>query len=340
MRPLILWLEDLHWSDVSTLDLLSFLARRRQPARLLVVGTYRPMDASMKGHPLPAIKQELQLHGYCKELALRFLGERDVAAVSRGEVCHPSAAGRPGAVILPAHGGESALHGQCGGVFGGTGGLVQREGWWELQGDIEEVVVGVPQSLRQMVEQQLERLSPEEQRVVEAASVAGAEFSAAAVAAGVDAEVGEVEERCAGLVRRQQLIRARGTEEWPDGTVAARYGFIHALYHEVVYERVTGSRGWGYIGGSANERKRPMARRPERSRRSWQCTLSGDGNTAGLFSICSKRGRMPSRRSALSGGNQSSDQRVGVLTMTFRTLPNVSSKNLACKSRWAVHSPP
>ena len=42
--PLMIVLEDLHWSDFSTLDLIAFLARRRDPARLLVVGTYRPVD--------------------------------------------------------------------------------------------------------------------------------------------------------------------------------------------------------------------------------------------------------------------------------------------------------
>src|SRR5437667_4954882 len=38
-RPLVLWLEDLHWSDYSTLDWLAYVARRREPARLLVLGT-------------------------------------------------------------------------------------------------------------------------------------------------------------------------------------------------------------------------------------------------------------------------------------------------------------
>src|SRR5439155_18056612 len=46
-------------------------------------------------------------------------------------------------------------------------------------------------------------------------------------------------------MRREQLLRARGTSEWPDGTVAARYSFLHALYQEVVYERVTVGRRIG-----------------------------------------------------------------------------------------------
>ena len=58
-HPLILWLEDLHWSDVSTLELLALLARRREPARLLVLATYCPVDVIIKQHPLKAVKQEL-----------------------------------------------------------------------------------------------------------------------------------------------------------------------------------------------------------------------------------------------------------------------------------------
>src|SRR4030095_11402579 len=78
-----------------------------------------------------------------------------------------------------------------------------------------------------------------------AASVAGVEFSAAAVAAGVNLEEIDVEERCAALARREQFLRARGTAVWPDGTVAARYGFIHAVYQEGVYEWVpAGRRVW------------------------------------------------------------------------------------------------
>jgi hypothetical protein len=78
-HPLVLTLEDLHWSDVSTLDLLSMLARRQEPARLLVIGTYRPVEVLTREHPLKALKQELQLHGRCEELALDFLSEDDVA---------------------------------------------------------------------------------------------------------------------------------------------------------------------------------------------------------------------------------------------------------------------
>jgi tetratricopeptide (TPR) repeat protein len=89
-----------------------------------------------------------------------------------------------------------------------------------------------------MIEQQLDRLSAVGRRVVEAASVAGVEFSAAAVTAGVGQEVVQVETCCVDLARRGQLLRAGGERTWPDGTVAGCYSFVHALYQEVVYNRL------------------------------------------------------------------------------------------------------
>src|SRR5262249_29417637 len=77
-EPLVLVLEDLHWSDVSTTDVLARLARRREAARLLVLGTYRPAHVAASAHPLRPVKQELEVHGHCEELPLEFLS---VAAV-------------------------------------------------------------------------------------------------------------------------------------------------------------------------------------------------------------------------------------------------------------------
>ena len=93
-QPLLLVLEDLHWSDPSTLDLLAVLARRREPARLLLLGTYRLPDALQRGHPLHTVHHELQRHGQCMELPLPLLSEAAVAAYLTTRFA--DAASRPG----------------------------------------------------------------------------------------------------------------------------------------------------------------------------------------------------------------------------------------------------
>ncbi|MGH7960987.1 MAG: ATP-binding protein, partial [Candidatus Binatia bacterium] len=255
-RGLMLALEDLQWSDVSTLDFLAFVARRREAARLLIVSTYRPVDVVVSGHPLRGIKQELQVHGQCQELALGFLSKEDIAEylmVRFGAVSSPiphSALPNP-QLHTPLQQLALLLHRRTDGNplfmvnvvenLVPQGVLVQHAGQWEVQGAIAAIEGGVPENLQQMIEQQVERLSVEEQQVLEVASVAGMEFSAAAVAAGIDParETGEVETRCEGLARRGQFLQRSGVSEWPDGTVAGRYSFQHALYQEVLYERVS-----------------------------------------------------------------------------------------------------
>ena len=77
-HPLVLWFEDLHWADASTVDWLAAIAQRGAPVRLLVIGTYRPSDLSLSGHPLRAVKQELVAKGQSEELLLPFLSADDV----------------------------------------------------------------------------------------------------------------------------------------------------------------------------------------------------------------------------------------------------------------------
>jgi hypothetical protein len=76
------------------------------------------------------------------------------------------------------------------------------EGAWSLWAGPEELIAGVPGSLRQLIEQQLDRLDAEDQKVLEAASIAGREFSAAVAAAAIDRNEDDTEARCAALARQ------------------------------------------------------------------------------------------------------------------------------------------
>lgn len=241
-RPLVLVLEDLHWSDTATLDLVAWLARRREPARLLVLGTYRPVEVIAHRHPLQAVKQDLSLHGQCAELRLESLPEAAVAAYLAGRF--------PGQAVPP--GLTRALHRRTDGqplFLVAVVDEMRRQGW-VVEGDgpwpaiVEDAAIEtlVPESLRELIEQQYDGLGAEAQQVLEAASVAGVEFSAAAVAAGVESAIGPVEECCADLARQRQFLEAHGVAEWPDGTLTECYQFRHALYQQVVYDRVPRAR--------------------------------------------------------------------------------------------------
>src|SRR5262249_55577681 len=120
--------------------------------------------------------------------------------------------------------------------------LGEVDGSWSLTDALHAVADEMPESLRQMIERQLDRLGGDDQRLVEVASTVGVEFSAAAVAAGLEASVDEVEQRVAALARQGNILRSRDREEWPDGTLAASFDFVHALYAEVSYARLPAGR--------------------------------------------------------------------------------------------------
>src|SRR5262249_42565151 len=82
-HPLVLVLEDLHWSDRATLEWLAYVVRRRDPARLLILGTYRPVDVIVHAHPLRAIVTELRHHPQYAELVLDYLSAAATAVYLR-----------------------------------------------------------------------------------------------------------------------------------------------------------------------------------------------------------------------------------------------------------------
>jgi predicted ATPase/DNA-binding SARP family transcriptional activator/pimeloyl-ACP methyl ester carboxylesterase/tRNA A-37 threonylcarbamoyl transferase component Bud32 len=238
-KPLILVLEDLHWCDPSTLDLITWLARRQEAARLLLIGTYRPADVKAFEHPLAEVVQDLRIHRQCAERHLSFLTETAVETYLQQRFT--GLALPPGLATL--------LHQRTGGnplfmhnvvdSWLAQEAVVPSDGKLLLQVELNRLAVGVPESLRAMIEQQLSQLQPEEAEILAAAAVAGMEFSAALVAAATSLAARSVEAVCSVLARRGAFLQPGDIVSWADGTVSAAFSFSHQLYQAVLYDRVT-----------------------------------------------------------------------------------------------------
>jgi predicted ATPase/DNA-binding XRE family transcriptional regulator len=239
---LVLVLEDLHWSDFSTLDLISYVARRRRAAHLMLVGTYRPAELIASGHPLKTVKRELAANQQCHELQLQYLTEVAVGQhlgarfpanrfpAALGALIHEQTEGNPLFIV-------DTIDYLVAERFIGL-----HESSWQLTVPIDAVKVGVPDSIRQLIEGHFDRLDARHQRIVEAASVAGMEFSVAAVSAVLGGDLEDVETQCDELSSRHQFIRYCGTQLLPNGQTVSRFGFVHAVYQQVLYERMLPSR--------------------------------------------------------------------------------------------------
>ena len=237
-HPLVIVLEDLHWSDVSTLDWLAYIARRRPAARLFVIGTYRPLEATVHNHPVHRLAQELILHHLSTELALNYLSvsgiqiylcqRLDVHSCPEhiAAILHQRTNGNPLFLVVIV---DTLMHQSL---------LRNHEGHLYLSQGLDAFKSSVPEGLRQLIEQQIKRLAPPVQPYLEAASVAGRTFSTAVVAICVGSPPEDVELALATLDSQGQFVRAHDADIWPDGTVSTRYGFTHDLYRETIYKRI------------------------------------------------------------------------------------------------------
>ena len=239
--PLVLFLEDLHWGDPSTLDFISALARRRGPAKLLVLGTYRPADVIISQSPLKALKQDLVIHNLGREIALERLEASDVAEYLAIRFT-PGDFRKGFANLIYRHSGGNAL-------FMVTilqdmvkkGLIAEADGVWSLTVPVENVEHSVPETLDQLIEAQFQQLSLAEQRILKTASVAGERFSVWAISTAVELEPAVIEEVCEGLTEKLQFIKCAGIHELPNGQISAHYEFRHSLYREVLYRRLSES---------------------------------------------------------------------------------------------------
>lgn len=237
-QPLVLVLEDLQWGDVSTLDLIASLAQGRRSARLLLIGTYRPIEVISSGHPLRAIKQELRTHRQCDELPLKPLTEAAVAEYLAARFAGSQLPPELARLVHQRTEGNALFMVNEVDHLVAQGALVFNDDHWELTVELNELFLDVPGTIRDMIETRIDLLSQLDQRMLEAASVVGVEFSPAAVAAVLGLDSAEIEERCDELARRGQVLRLAHAREVPGGSAASQYRFNHALDQRVLYDRL------------------------------------------------------------------------------------------------------
>ena len=241
-HTLILVLEDLHWSDYSTLAVISYLARRRQPARLLLLATFRADSVAVQDHPVRTTCNELLMHNLAAEIPLPLL---DKTATSDYL-----------AARFPGHQFPKVLLDH---LFEHSEGnplfmvniladwirqkiILSTDGHWRMSQQLGLRDTQIPASLSQLIDYQIDCLSADEQQLIATASVVGVEFSVAVVAAGQQETSQRIEQHCERLARHGQFLCPASKQQWPDGGIATRYRFSHTLYQQVAYQRIAAGR--------------------------------------------------------------------------------------------------
>jgi tetratricopeptide (TPR) repeat protein len=234
-RPLLIVTEDLHWADHATVRLIEHVARRRGPAQLMWLGSFRPADVVASDHPIKGVRQELRAHRLSDEIVLDPFSERDVADYL-GSRFPDAKASEAFVRLLHAHTDGLPLF-----VVNVIDDLLSEGAIGD--GSLSEGALDgpwrVPESLAGVIEKQVERLPGELRYLLTAASVAGVEFRPETVADIISKEPAWVHEQCDKLARRYAWLQLVAAGRLADGALDARYAFRHALYHHVLYQRMT-----------------------------------------------------------------------------------------------------
>jgi len=226
--PVLLVLEDLHWADEASLDLLRHLARELRDARVAILATYRS-DEMHRRHPLLRALAELQRERVTTEIALKRLTPDETKEVIRATFAQSEADVRitdefRDAIYARSEGNpfftEELLKAlvESGGVY------FDDSGWHRKP--IEQLEI--PGSIREAVRARIEGLSEEARQTLAAASVIGQRFSFDVLRAVRALDDTALESHIRQLIEEQLASETAGGRD--------EYEFRHALTREVVYD--------------------------------------------------------------------------------------------------------
>ena len=232
-RSLVLFLDDVHWADVSTVYLLDYLTARADSLRLFTVVTARP-EALDEAHPFRDVTRKLAAKDRACELTLDLLSPDDVLQYIDLEfpkhrfprkfvrLIHSRTEGNPLFMV------DLLRDLRARGV------VTQQHSSWVVRpvSDLE-----LPKRIESLIDQKVVALDGIDRALLSWAAVQGYEFDSAVLARTNDAPGTNVEERLDVLERRHALIRRVGSEELPSG-MTVKYRFTHVLYQNALEERL------------------------------------------------------------------------------------------------------
>jgi len=219
VHPLLIVIDDFHWSDVGSVDLLAFLATRLESSRTMVIINYRPAEMKIRNHPFLSIRSDLMSREACVEIALGLLTRLDIEKYL--------AAKYPDRKFPDEY--TSLLQ-------------AKTEGNPLFIRELLRNPDGSSESVRNIIQGRLDRLDDTHRQLLVTASVQGREFGSAVLAASMQMSLEDVEESLAEIDEVHGLIHRIREEQLPDGKFTVRYRFVYALYQEACYASLAPTR--------------------------------------------------------------------------------------------------
>lgn len=230
-RPFVLFLDDLHWADENTIQLLRYLSRNISTSRILIIGTYRPLELHPAGkgltHPLSDLENELRRE---EKLTVIPLTRLDIAAVKQ--------------MVFSLFHDADFEHDFYDSLFNETEGnpffvletlkLLKMEGVIQkdhsgycLKEDYKRF--GIPNSIHDIVMRRIEKLSSEEHEILEIGAVEGEAFFSDTICNALEIDRLKLLRKLQSLERDHHIIHPK----------EKMYFFDHSKIREFLYEAIT-----------------------------------------------------------------------------------------------------
>jgi predicted ATPase len=250
--PLVLVLDDVHWADASTVDVLGYLTSQMASLRVLIVATYRPTDLLLAKHPFIDLKLDLATRGVGREITLDFLDRNDTVAylnlqfpanrfpAALSELIHSKTEGNPLFMVDLVR------------YLADRGIIQQTDTGWALEQSVPDLERDLPESVRSMIERKIGRLTDADRQLLVTASVQGHEFDSAVLSRVLEQSAADIEERLDQLDRVHAFLRVGLEEELADRTPNLRCRFVHVLYQNALFASLRPTRRAALSASIAN----------------------------------------------------------------------------------------
>jgi class 3 adenylate cyclase len=232
--PLLVVVDDLHWSDAPTLALLRHVASTPKATPPLLVGTYRDTDVD-RGHPLVDTVATLARLPGTQRLVLGGLHEGELARLVEARAGHElDPEGRAFAAALRQEtNGNPFFAREILRNLAETAAVVEGEGGeWRAPSGIDPEQL--PDSVLDVVRQRVDRLGADVHRTLSAASIIGRDFDLALLSRVVDEPEDVVLERLERAVTASVVAEVGGVDD--------RFTFAHALAQHTMHSELSAAR--------------------------------------------------------------------------------------------------
>jgi predicted ATPase len=200
VRPLVVAIDDLHWADASTVEVLAYLLSKPDLERVLLVCAYRQTEMTLSAHPFVSVRHELMKRRILVEVPLRRFSRQETACYLDLVFPENRFPKELAEVVQARSNGNPLFVSEIARDLMERGAVRRREGRWCIEASLDQVRSSLPASIQSVIERKLEQLDADDKILMMAASLQGVEFDSRLAAIAAGCPVSDAEQRLARLL--------------------------------------------------------------------------------------------------------------------------------------------